>query len=104
MEREKAPIGVLLTLEPPTRPMERAAASAGFYGSVSGEYPRWQIITIEQALKRQEAALDPADRQRGGYFGARCARRATISTSWRYNAEQKGFRCPSTLGRLRRYL
>lgn len=31
LDREKAPIGVFLTLEPPTRPMEKEAASAGFY-------------------------------------------------------------------------
>jgi len=31
LDREKAPIGVFLTLEPPTRPMEREAAAAGFY-------------------------------------------------------------------------
>ena len=29
LDREKAPIGVFLTLEPPTRPMEKEAASAG---------------------------------------------------------------------------
>jgi adenine specific DNA methylase Mod len=51
LDREKAPIGVFLTLEPPTRPMEKEAASAGFYTLGERQYPRVQIITIEQALR-----------------------------------------------------
>jgi hypothetical protein len=31
IEREKAPIGVLITMERPTQPMRSEAASAGFY-------------------------------------------------------------------------
>jgi len=50
LDREKAPIDVFLTLEPPTRPMEKEAASAGFYTLGDRQYPRLQIITIEQAL------------------------------------------------------
>ena len=35
-EREKAEIGVLISLEPATKPMEKEAASAGFYDSPFG--------------------------------------------------------------------
>lgn len=46
LDREKAEIGVLVTLEPPTSPMTIEAASAGFWG----DYPRIQILTIEELL------------------------------------------------------
>ena len=53
MEREKAEMGLLVTLEPPTEPMVREAASAGFYVPEhfpDREYPRVQIATIEDLL------------------------------------------------------
>jgi len=40
LERVKAPIGVFQTLEPPTRPMEKEAASAGFYTLGERQYVR----------------------------------------------------------------
>ena len=53
LEREKAEIGVLITLEPPSKPMKTEAASAGFYQPASFEgrsFPRIQILTIEEIL------------------------------------------------------
>jgi hypothetical protein len=52
LEREKEPIGVLLTLEPPTQPMVTEAASAGFYHNDfwQKDYPRVQILTVEEML------------------------------------------------------
>ena len=53
MEREKADIGLFITLNPPTRPMETEATSAGLYTPQhfpNNHYPRIQIITIEQLL------------------------------------------------------
>ncbi len=52
VDREQAAIGVLITLEPPTSEMVKEAASAGFYDSTlwKGEFPRVQILTIEQLL------------------------------------------------------
>jgi hypothetical protein len=52
IERESAAIGVLLTLEPPTKLMLREAADAGFYKSPwkGGKHPRIQIITIAELL------------------------------------------------------
>ncbi len=61
LEREKAPIGVFLTLEPPTKPMEKEAASAGFYTLGGRQYPRLQIITIEQALHGHKPAIPLID-------------------------------------------
>ena len=51
INREKAQIGVFLSLNPPTAPMRREAASAGFYKSPWGKnYPRIQLLTIEELL------------------------------------------------------
>jgi DNA modification methylase len=52
IDREEAEIGVLLTLQAPTKPMRTEAASAGFYSSPWGtKHPRLQIITIEELLE-----------------------------------------------------
>ena len=61
LDREKAPIGVFLTLEPPTRPMETEAASAGSYALGGRQYPRVQIITVEQALNGMRPAIPLVD-------------------------------------------
>lgn len=61
LDRERAPIGVFLTLVPPTRAMEAEAASAGFYELGGRRYPRLQIITIEQALAGKKPAIPLVD-------------------------------------------
>ena len=61
LDREKAPIGVFLTLEQPTRPMEKEAASAGLYTLGTRQYPRLQIITIEEALRGTKPAIPLID-------------------------------------------
>jgi len=53
MEREKAQLGVFITLERPTKPMMQEAVSAGFYEPeyYSGrQFPKLQILTIEELL------------------------------------------------------
>ncbi|MFN8011132.1 MAG: DNA methyltransferase [Holophagaceae bacterium] len=51
LDREKSPIGLFVTLEPPTKPMEKEATSAGFFTGANGKsYPRVQILTIEALL------------------------------------------------------
>jgi site-specific DNA-methyltransferase (adenine-specific) len=51
IEREKAEIGVLITLRAPTGPMRSEAAAAGFYRSPWGkDFPRLQVLTIEELL------------------------------------------------------
>ena len=50
ISREKAEIGAFLSLEPPTSPMRREAASAPFYESPWGKHPRIQLLTIEDLL------------------------------------------------------
>jgi DNA modification methylase len=48
MAREDAAIGVLLSLEPPTRAMKQEAASSGFFQTAWGKHPRLQLLTIEE--------------------------------------------------------
>jgi len=52
MEREQAELGVLLTMQEPTKPMRGEAAGASFYTSPGWhtKHPRLQILTIEQLL------------------------------------------------------
>ena len=52
MDREKAEIGVLITMQEPTQPMRTEAASAGFYESVAWQkkYPRVQMLTVADLL------------------------------------------------------
>lgn len=50
VDREGAEIGVLITLQDPTRKMREEAASAGFYESRWGNHPRIQILTVEELL------------------------------------------------------
>ena len=53
MEREKAEIGLFITLQKPTRPMETEATDAGFYTPEhfpDDRYSRIQILTIEELL------------------------------------------------------
>lgn len=53
--REKAAMGIFITLEKPTREMKGAAASAGFYQSPLGsKHPKIQILTIEELLQGKE--------------------------------------------------
>jgi hypothetical protein len=59
IEREKAAVGVLITLEEPTKPMRKEAADAGFYKSdfQDTKHPRIQILTIEDLLEGKRLDL-----------------------------------------------
>lgn len=50
VEREKAAIGLFITLAEPTKPMATEAVSAGFYKSPKGDFPKIQILTIDDLL------------------------------------------------------
>jgi site-specific DNA-methyltransferase (adenine-specific) len=79
VEREKAVIGVFITLEEPTAPMRAEAADAGFYEFrhlISGQelkFHRIQIFTVEELLEgamvkipahAMEATVKRAERRR----------------------------------------
>ena len=62
LDREGAQMGVLLTLQAPTRPMEVEAASAGFYTSPWNRtmpHPRLQILTIKELLEGRRIDMPP---------------------------------------------
>jgi site-specific DNA-methyltransferase (adenine-specific) len=82
MDRERAPVGIFLTLTPPTKPMLTEAASAGQHEEPGfAPVPKLQIVTIEDAMRlRDRAVILPARRddtfkraareERGGRQGA----------------------------------
>ena len=51
--REDAAIGVLITLEPPTKPMRDEAAAAGVYHHelLNRDYPRLLIVTVQDIIE-----------------------------------------------------
>lgn len=62
VDREKAKIGVFVTLAEPTKPMDKEAVTAGFYQTDYGKFPKIQILTIEALFsgkKPQMPWLDP---------------------------------------------
>jgi len=59
IDREKAEIGVLITLEKPTKQMRTEVASAGFYKSAWGNHPKLQILTIEDLLEGKKIDYPP---------------------------------------------
>ena len=50
MDREKAALGLFLTLNPPTREMTKEAASAGFYETGGMKVPRLQVLTAADVV------------------------------------------------------
>ncbi len=67
LDREKAPIGLFVTLEEPTKPMRVEAAAAGFYKGGNGkDYPRLQILTVAELLEGRKRPEFP-DLSMGGY-------------------------------------
>ncbi len=61
IERENAQVGVLITLQEPTKPMTVDAASAGFYHSPgwNKDYPRLQILTVADLLAGKGIDMPP---------------------------------------------
>lgn len=60
LDREQAAIGVLLTLQAPTRPMTTEAASVGFYESPWGTtHPKLQILTVDDLLSGKMPDFPP---------------------------------------------
>ena len=53
LDREKAAIGILISLQPATGPMETEAASAGFYEHKTNQqtFPRLQLRTVKELME-----------------------------------------------------
>ena len=67
VEREKAAIGVLITMEAPTKEMRKEAATGEFYTSEWGTHPKIQLLTVADLLDGKTINRPP-DRQTGATF------------------------------------
>lgn len=60
IDREGVSIGVLLTMQEPTKPMKMEAAAGGFFHSNNwGDFPKLQILTVEDLLKGKKIDMPP---------------------------------------------
>ncbi|MDD5707365.1 MAG: DNA methyltransferase [Kiritimatiellae bacterium] len=61
LEREKAAIGVLISMEEPTGPMRTEAATAGHWESTiwKKRYPKVQLLTVAELLDKREIEMPP---------------------------------------------
>ncbi|MBU4273173.1 MAG: site-specific DNA-methyltransferase, partial [Planctomycetes bacterium] len=62
VDREKAAIGLLISMEDPTAPMRTEAASAGFYECVAWntKHPKIQILTVGELLDGKTLDAPPS--------------------------------------------
>jgi DNA modification methylase len=69
LEREKAAIGVLISMQEPTSSMKTEAVTAGFYESAlwRRKYPKVQLFTVEELLTGKKVEMPPI-RQVGATF------------------------------------
>jgi len=61
VERDKAAIGVLISMENSTKPMQTEAVTAGFYESKiwGKQYPKVQLLTIAELLAGKKIEMPP---------------------------------------------
>lgn len=60
VEREKAAIGVLISMHDPTSPMKTEAATAGLFVSPDwGRFPKIQLLTISELLAGKKISMPP---------------------------------------------
>ena len=61
VDREKAKIGVFITLADSTGPMRTEAVKAGYYETLYGKYPKIQILTIEELFSGKQPNIPLVD-------------------------------------------
>lgn len=61
VDREKAKIGVFITLAEPTRPMRTEAVKTGLYETLYGKYPKIQILTIQELFDGKQPNIPLVD-------------------------------------------
>lgn len=59
VEREKAAIGVLITLQPSSKDMRKEATDAPLYESPWGKHGSIQILTVEELLNGARIDMPP---------------------------------------------
>jgi site-specific DNA-methyltransferase (adenine-specific) len=65
MEREQAQMAILITLEPPTKPMIVEASKAGFYhhALMGKDYDKLQIVTIKELIEEGKRLYLPVSHE-----------------------------------------
>ena len=61
VDRERAKIGVFITLADSTGPMRTEAVKAGFYETLYGKYPKIQILTIRELFEGKQPNIPLID-------------------------------------------
>ena len=61
VDREKAKIGVFITLADSTGPMRTEAVKAGYYETLYGKYPKIQIFTIAELFSGKRPNIPLVD-------------------------------------------
>jgi adenine specific DNA methylase Mod len=61
VDREKAKIGVFITLADSTGPMRTEAVKTGFYETIYGKYPKIQILTIRELFDGKQPNIPLVD-------------------------------------------
>ncbi|MGI8958960.1 MAG: DNA methyltransferase [Bryobacteraceae bacterium] len=77
VQREKAQMGIFITLAEPTKPMLTEAVKEGFYETVYGKFPRLQIVTVEELLNGKRPDIPLIDRTASGFKTATKEKDAT---------------------------
>lgn len=62
VDRERAKIGVYISLEAQTEPMKREAAAAGLYDGPTGKVPKLQLFTIEELFAGKKPQIPLMER------------------------------------------
>lgn len=79
LDREKAAIGVYISIEKPTKDMVDEARKAGVFESITGKmYPRIQMLTIEEIMNGKQP--DYPYRDSGGFTPFKRAEKQTKDT------------------------
>ncbi len=61
VQREKAPVGVLITLRDPTGPMKAEAAKGGSIDTAWGKFQKIQLVTVKELLDGKNLKLPPQE-------------------------------------------
>lgn len=82
VDREKAAIGVLISMEDPTKPMQTEAVTAGFYESPMWDrkYPKIQLITVADLLAGKKIDMPPVKQVGATFQKAPKASRKAVQT------------------------
>jgi hypothetical protein len=59
VDREKAKIGLFITLADSTGPMRTEVVKTGFYETPYGKYPKVQILTIRELFEGKKPSIIP---------------------------------------------